>query len=460
LKILRYLEKKKPNIYQMNLLYVLAGIILLLFLILKKINPMLSLLMVSILTGLLLGLPVEKVMTSITNGIGSTLGGMVMVLALGAMLGKLAEDSGAAKKIVYVLIRLFGIGNIQWAVLMTGVMVGIPLFYNAGFVVLIPLVFSIASAANLPRLYVGIPMAAALSVTHGFLPPHPGPVALASIFHADLGKTLICGLVLSLPIAVITGVFFPRLIITLPGRNFVGKQAGQTGDDTEFVKRVENVEEDTALPSALKSFATALAPIFFIALGTLGGVLTTDQVFKHIFSFIADPTVALLFAILSTLLIQRIPIQKAMDSCAEGVKSVAMIILIIAAGGAFKQILVDSGIGEEVKALTADLPVSPLLLGWFIAAMLRVTLGSATVAALTASGMVIPLIGPGAPAELMVLAVGAGSLMLSHVNDTGFWMFKEYFNLSLADTFRTWTVMESLISVLGLMGVLFLSYLI
>jgi H+/gluconate symporter-like permease len=187
-------------------------------------------------------------------------------------------------------------------------------------------------------------------------------------------------------------------------------------------------------------------------------LLSADPGVKNLFTFIADPNVALIFAIIINLFLLQIPIQKAMDSCAEGVKSIAMIILIIAAGGAFKQILVDSGIGEQVKALTAGLSVSPLLLGWLIAALLRITLGSATVAALTASGMVIPLIGVGAPAELMVLAVGAGSLMLSHVNDTGFWMFKEYFNLSLKDTFRTWTVMESLISVLGLVGVLVLNY--
>ena len=430
----------------MDLLFVLAGIVILLILILKKVNPMLSLLIVSIITGLMLGLPVQKVMGSIGNGIGSTLGGMVMVLALGAMVGKLAEDSGAAKKIVFVLIRVFGIGNIQWAVLLTGILVGIPLFYNAGFVVLIPLVFSIAAAAKLPKLYVGIPMAAALSVTHGFLPPHPGPVALASIFQADIGRTLIYGLLLSLPIAVIAGIFFPRGIIKLPLR---------TGPVNQLF-----LEEDPGLPSATKSFITALSPIIFIAAGTIGGLFSTGVASKNLFSFIADPTVALLFAIIITLVVQNIPIQKAMDSCAEGVKSIAMIVLIIAAGGAFKQILVDSGIGEQVKALTANMPLSPLLLGWLIAALLRITLGSATVAALTASGMVIPFVTAGASPELMVLAVGAGSLMLSHVNDTGFWMFKEYFNLSLKETFKTWTIMESLISILGLLGVLLLNYLI
>lgn len=421
---------------------VLAGILILLILILKKVNPMLALLLVAVLTGLMLGLPVEKVMSSITNGIGSTLGGMVMVLALGAMVGKLAEDSGAAKKIVYVLIRIFGVKNIQWAVLLTGILVGIPLFYNAGFVVLIPLVFSIAAAAKLPKLYVGIPMAAALSVTHGFLPPHPGPVALAGIFHADIGRTLIYGLILSLPIAIIAGIIFPRAIIKLP--------------KTDRNAAPINLDGEAGLPTGLKSFIIALSPIFFIALGTVGKILVSDPLFGNVFSFIADPTAALLLSIIITLCIQNIPMQKAMDSCVEGVKSVAMIILIIAAGGAFKQILVDSGIGEQVKDLTANLNLSPLLLGWLIAAALRITLGSATVAALTASGMVIPFVTAGASAELMVLAVGAGSLMLSHVNDTGFWMFKEYFNLSLKQTFKTWTVMESVISILGLAGVLLL----
>jgi Gnt-I system high-affinity gluconate transporter len=430
----------------MDLLFVLAGIIILLILILKKINPMLALLIVAVITGLLLGLPVKKVLASITEGIGSTLGSMVMVLALGAMVGKLAEDSGAAKKIVYVLIRIFGVKNIQWAVLLTGILVGIPLFYNAGFVVLIPIVFSIAAAADLPRLYVGIPMAAALSVTHGFLPPHPGPIALAGIFHADIGKILIYGLSLSLPITVIAGILFPRSIIKLP---------------VDRVRSQLDILQEPGLPAAWKSFIIALAPIVFIAIGTVGMALSPSiPLLMNVFIFIADPTAALMLSIIITLTIQHVPVEKAMESCIDGVKSVAMIILIIAAGGAFKQVLVNSGIGEQVKDLTANMHVSPLFLGWLIAAALRVALGSATVAALTASGLVIPFVTAGASAELMVLAVGAGSLMLSHVNDTGFWMFKEYFKLSIKDTFRTWTMMESIISVLGIVGVLILDYLV
>jgi Gnt-I system high-affinity gluconate transporter len=431
----------------MNLLWVLAGIIVLLVLILKKINPMLALLIASITTGLLLGMPIQKITTSITNGIGSTLGSLVMVLALGAMIGKLAEDSGAAKKIVYVLIRIFGFKNIQWAVLLTGILVGIPLFYNAGFVILIPLVFSIAAAAGLPRLYVGIPMAAALSVTHGFLPPHPGPVALSGIFHAEIGKVLIYGLILSIPIAVMAGVLFPRIIIKL---------------DKPFRKEEPNLkfDDEHLLPGTLKSFTIALSPILIISIATLGLLIFPSGAAHSFLMFIADPTIALLITLTITLIIQDTSIVKAMESCAEGVKGIAMILMIIAAGGAFKQILVDSGIGEDVKNMAASIHASPLLLGWLIAALLRVTLGSATIAALTASGMVIPLIAGGASPELMVLAIGAGSLMFSHVNDTGFWMFKEYFNLSLKETFKTWTMMETIVSVLGIIGVLILNTII
>src|SRR5690554_3172236 len=426
-----------------SLLIVLLGIVLLFILILKKLSPMIALLIVAILTGLFLGMPVLTVMDSVGNGIGSTLGSMVMVLALGAMMGKLIEDSGAAKKIVFVLMKSFGYDNIQWAVLLTGLLVGIPLFYNAGFVVLIPLVFAIASATGLPKLYIGIPMAAALSVTHGFLPPHPGPVALAAILDADIGVTLLYGIILTIPISIIAGVYFPRLVIK--------REKGISFDMNSFAS-------DTSLPSAFKSFLVALLPVFIIIAGTIGASVLPESTLHTVFAFIADPTVALLASVVIAVIVQDIPIAEAMDSCTEGVKSIAMIILIIAAGGAFKQILVDSGVGDTVKEIASTMQLSPLLLAWIITALLRVTLGSATVATLTASGMVLPLVGPDAPAELMVLSVGAGSLMLSHVNDTGFWMFKEYFNLSLKETFTTWTVMESIVSVLGLLGVLLLNH--
>ncbi|MBD0285940.1 MAG: gluconate permease [Flavisolibacter sp.] len=427
----------------MSFVTVLIGIILLLVLIIAKLHPMLSLLVVSIITGLLLGMPIDKVMTSVTNGIGGTLGGMVMILALGAMLGKLVEESGAAKKLVDVLMHFFKRKNIQWAVLLTGIIVGIPLFYNAGFVVLIPLVFAISATTKLPLLYVGIPMASALSVTHGFLPPHPGPITLTTIFNASVGKTLMYGLLLSIPTAILAGIVYSRLII----------KPAITTDSVEPITE----QEERSLPSASRSFMIALMPVILIAFGTTGAGLSKAPWAVSFFHFLEDPTIALMVSLGLALLLLRIPLPKAMDICVEGVKSIAMIILIIAAGGGFKQILVDSGIGDQIAAQSQVLHLSPLLTAWLITALLRVTLGSATVSAVTASGLVLPFIKAGASPELMVLAVGAGSLFCSHFNDTGFWMFKEYFRLNIKQTFRTWTVMESLISILGLLGVLLLS---
>jgi Gnt-I system high-affinity gluconate transporter len=427
----------------MALLIVLFGLLLLLILIVKKVSPMLALLTVSIITGLLLGMAPGKVMTTIAQGIGNTLGSMVMVLALGAMLGKLIEESGSSKKIVFILIRLFGIKNIQWAILSTGLLVGIPLFYNAGFVVLVPLIFAIASTTRLPLLYLALPMAASLSVTHGFLPPHPGPLAIASIFNADVGIILIYGLILTIPIAIAGGIILPRLIL---------KNNLAVSGTLEFLP-----EEENLLPSGFKSFITALLPVFLIIVGTAGNFFIHNQAIKPLFVFLSDPTIALLTAVLFSIIILKIPIVRAMDYCGEGLKNIAMIILIIAAGGAFKQVLIDSGVGETVKEFSSRFDLSPLFLAWFIAALIRVTLGSATVAGLMAAGIVLPLLGNGVSAELMVLSIGAGSLMFSHVNDGGFWMFKEYFNLSLKQTFGTWTVMESLVSVLGLLGVLLIN---
>ena len=427
----------------MSLLIVLLGLILLLLLIIKKVSPMLALLIVSIITGLLLGMSPGKVMSTISQGIGNTLGGMVMVLALGAMLGKLIEESGSSKKIVFILIRLFGIRNIQWAILSTGLLVGIPLFYNAGFVVLVPLIFAIAATTRLPLLYLALPMAASLSVTHGFLPPHPGPLAIASILKADVGIILIYGLILTVPIAIAGGIILPRLILK---NNLV------VPSSVEFLP-----EEENLLPSGFKSFITALLPVFLIIVGTAGNFFIHAEAIKPVFVFLSDPTIALLTAVLFSIIILKIPIVKAMDHCSEGLKSIAMIVLIIAAGGAFKQVLIDSGVGETVKEFSSRFDLSPLFLAWFIAALIRVTLGSATVAGLMTAGIVLPLLGNGVSAELMVLSIGAGSLMFSHVNDGGFWMFKEYFNLSLKQTFGTWTLMESLVSVLGLLGVLLLN---
>lgn len=426
----------------MPLLIVLAGILLLLLLITAKVSPLPALIIVSVVTGLLLSMPVPRLIASMQSGIGSTLGSTIMVLAFGAMIGKLAEVSGAAQRLVLTLVRLFGRKHIQWAVFFTGILAGIPLFYNAGFVVLIPLVFALAAATGLPLLYVGIPMAASLSVTHGFLPPHPGPVALAGIFKADVGRTMLYGLALSLPVGIIAGILFPRLLMR------IRKEREENS--------VPIAESEAQMPSVFNSFLIVLLPVVIIATGTIGTGVASASSLAPLFLFLQDPVMALLLSLIVTIVALRLPLAKAMDLCTDGVKAIAMIMLIIAAGGAFKQVLVDSNVAELIKERSASLHLSPLFMGWLMAAIFRIALGSATVAALTASGMVAPFVAAGASPELMVLSVGAGSLMCSHVNDTGFWMFKEYFGLTLKQTFLTWTVMESLISLLGLAGVLVL----
>ncbi len=431
----------------MSFIIISAGILLLLFLTLKKVSPFLALLIVSLLTGLALGMPFAKVTASIQAGVGSTLGSMALILCMGAMLGKLLEVSGAAGQISNYLIKKFGKNNVQWAVLITGFLVGIPLFYNAGFVILVPIVFSIAKESGISILQIAIPMAASLSVTHGFLPPHPGPLGLASVFKADVGKILLYGIVIAIPTVIIAGPLFSKLLKAIdakPAVPFLGKN------------------EIKEMPSVFVSFIMALLPVLLIAMAALINLFNEEKnQLTELLIFSGDPVVALLLSVLSAGYFlgtkKGRPVKEVMQLFGDAVAGIAMIMMIIAAGGAFKQVLTDSGVGDEIAALAKRYQFSPLIAGWLIAAILRVTLGSATVAGLMAAGIVLPVLtGSGKSPELMVLSVGAGSLMFSHVNDTGFWMFKEYFKLGLKQTFLSWSLMETIVSVTGLLGVLLL----
>lgn len=433
----------------MSFLIIIAGILLLLFLTLKKVSPFLALLIVSVLTGLALGMPFAKVTASVQNGVGSTLGSMALILCMGAMLGKLLEVSGAAGQISNYLIKKFGTSNVQWAVLITGFLVGIPLFYNAGFVIMVPIVFSIAKESGISILQIAIPMASSLSVTHGFLPPHPGPLGLASVFKAEVGKILLYGLVIAIPTVVIAGPLFSKLLKGIDAKPSVS-----------FLDKKENGIKEK--PSVSESFSMALLPVLLIAMAALINEFTKEKnQLTELLIFLGDPVVALLLSVLTAGYLLGIrkgnSMPEVMQLFGDAVAGIAMIMMIIAAGGAFKQVLTDSGVGDEIAALAKRYQFSPLIAGWLIAAILRVTLGSATVAGLMAAGIVLPVLaGSNTIPELMVLSVGAGSLMFSHVNDTGFWMFKEYFNLSLKQTFLSWSLMETIVSVMGLLGVLLL----
>lgn len=428
---------------------VLAIIALILLITWGKINPFLAFLVVSIITGLLLGIPLTAITKSITKGIGDTLGSLVVVIVLGAMLGKIVAESGAAERISSSLVKTFGQKNIHWALMLTGFIVGIPLFYNVGFVLLVPLIFSISYKYKLPAVYIGLPMLAALSVTHGFLPPHPSPVALILQFNANMGKTLLYGIPLAIPAIILAGPIFARTL----------KNIKSTPLDTF---QLEEIPEDK-LPSVANSFFTSLMPIFILMITTtLLFFYTEEGIAKNVISFIGDPVVVMLAAVAVATFSLGINMGKSMKSVmsiyGEATKDVALILLIISGAGIFKQVLLDSGVSEQIAGALQTFNVHPLVLGWLIAAALRLCLGSATIAGLTAAGIVAPLAAQShVDPNLMVLSVGAGSLLFSHVNDGGFWLFKEYFNLSIKDTIRSWSLMETIVSVVGLAGVLVLN---
>jgi Gnt-I system high-affinity gluconate transporter/Gnt-II system L-idonate transporter len=434
----------------MPLLIVALGVLLLLILMLGfKLNAFLALIIVSLVVGIAEGMPISEVIVSIQNGVGSTLGSLALIIGFGAMLGNLVAESGAAQRITLSLVKSFGVANIHWAMVLTGFVVGIPLFYNAGFVILVPIVFTLAASTGLPLVYVGIPMAASLSVTHGFLPPHPGPTAIAVIFKADIGLTLVYGIILAIPTIILAGPIFASFLKKIKA------------DPPKGLFVVKEYKEEQ-MPGYAISLFTALVPVILMAAASLINVfLPEGSSAKPVFSFIGDPVIALLVSVLVAIFTLGIKRGKTMPEVMQvitnAITGIAMILLIIGGGGALKQVLVDSGVGKYIAAVGSSYQFSPLVLAWSISALLRVCLGSATVAGLTAAGIVLPVISStGANPELMVIATGAGSLMLSHVNDPGFWMFKEYFGLNLQQTFSSWTLMETIVSVMGLLGVLFL----
>ena len=429
----------------MTLLIVIASLGLLVLLITYwKVNSFISFLLVSIFAGVCFGLPLPDIAKSIQKGLGDTLGSLVIILVLGAMLGKLVAASGAAKQISGTLIDLFGLSNITWGLMLTGFVIGIPLFYNVGFVLMIPLIFSLVQQYKIPPLMAGVPMMASLSVAHGFLPPHPSPAALVAQFQANMGETLMLGIVVAIPAIVLAGPIFAKTLAHLPIKPLKSFASADV--------------DETNLPSKTASFIAALFPVFLLVGTTIAEIQLPES---PVVKFIADPAMVMLVAILVATYILGIrrgkKIEEVMNVYGEAVKDVAMILLIIAGAGTLKEILLVSGVSKEIASYLGGLPIHPLVLGWMMAAIIRFCLGSATIAGLTAAGMIYPLVAAGGVnANLMVLSIGAGSLMFSHVNDTGFWLFKEYFNLTVKETLRSWSLMETIVSVTGLAGVMIL----
>jgi Gnt-I system high-affinity gluconate transporter len=414
-----------------------------------KFTPFIAFLIVSLLAGWWLHIPIAKLTSSVKTGMGNILGDLIIVICLGAMLGKLVAESGAAQKIADVVVGLFKPKYINWAMMITGFVIGIPLFYNVGFVLLVPLLFSIIYRTRMPVVYAALPMLAALSVTHGFLPPHPSPAAITIQLNANAGKVLLYGLLIAIPAVILAGPVFAS---TLKNMHTPPLQLFQTKEKSAEV-----------LPGGLNSFISSLLPAILLMLITaLLFFFNVGEKSSQLLLFWGDPVMVLLISVLvatvSLGLLQGTSLKSVMNLYSDAVKDIAPILLVIAGAGALKQVFTDSGVSIEIAKKLQGLSVNPLVLGWLLAAVIRVCIGSATVAGLAAAGIMAPLIiSTGTNVELMVLSIGAGSLMFSHVNDSGFWMFKEYFNLSIKDTLRSWSVMETIVSIAGLAGVLLLN---
>lgn len=438
---------------------VIGVVILLLLIILLKLNTFISLIITSVITALLLGMPLNKIMETIENGMGSTLGHIALIFGLGAMLGKLLADGGGATRIADTLINKFGQKHVQWAMLIAAFIVGIALFFEVGLVLLIPLVFTVAKRANVSILKLGLPMVTALSVTHGFLPPHPGPVVIAKELKANVGDVLIFGIIVAIPVTLIAGPLFNKI-----AQKIAPTAYNREGDISALGAQKEFKEEE--LPSFGISILTAILPVILMLIATITQLVTGHEDptnwFESILYLIGTAgtamLIALIFAIFTMGIARGRKMSQIMDSATNAIYPIGMMLLIIGGGGTFKQVLIDGGVGDTIAKMFEGTHMSPILLAWIVAAVLRIALGSATVAAISTTGIVLPLLqASDANVALVVLAIGAGSVILSHVNDAGFWMFKEYFGLTVKETFLTWSLLETIISVSGIIFILFVS---
>ena len=439
------------------LLYALLAVITLIVLIARfKLHPFVALVSVSLAMGVASGMTPGVAVKSFQDGVGNVLGFIAIVVALGTMLGKMMAESGAATRIAITLIGLFGERRVHWAIMFVAFIVGIPVFFQVGFVLLIPLVFTIARRTGMSLIKIGIPLVAGLSVVHGMLPPHPAAMLAVTAYHADVGRTILYGLIVGIPTASLAGPVFaswiaPRIALS-PDNPMAAQLEGNGGQE---------------MPGFGISVFTVVIPIILMLLASAADVaLDPASPVVTVLHFIGNPIVALLLALLFSFWslgrARHFTRNEILHFCNDCLGPTATILLVIGAGGGFNQVLVQSGVGRAIAGMAAGSHVSLLVLAWIVAALIRVATGSATVAIITAAGIVAPIAAsmPGTNAELLVLSTGAGALVLSHVNDSGFWLIKEFFNMTVAETLKTWTVAETIIGVAGLGFTLLLSFVV
>lgn len=437
------------------LISALCSVILLIVLIARyKANPFIALMTVSIALAMVTGMPMQTIVHSFEAGVGGTLGHIAVVIGLGTMLGKMMAESGGADQIAHTLIRFFGEKRVHWAMVVIGFVVGLPVFFEVGFVLLIPIAFTVAKRTRTSMVLVGIPMVAGLSVVHGLVPPHPAALIAVAAYHADVGKTVFYALIVGIPTAILAGPLYAKLIaphIHLAPENPMA---------AEFLDR----DPTSKLPSFALTMATVLLPVILMMIGSWANTFAAqDTLANQVLHLIGGADIALLIGVLISFItlgkmrgFSRDTILKFTNEC---LAPTATITLLIGAGGGFGSILQDSGTAMAIVSVALRAHISLLLLAWLVAAAVRIATGSATVAMTTAAGIIAPLALQmhGVQPELLAIATGAGSLVFSHVNDGAFWLVKEYFNMSVADTFKTWTVCETIISIFALLLTLGLS---
>ncbi|MDM5309288.1 GntP family permease [Peribacillus frigoritolerans] len=417
----------------------IAIVIVILGVSLWKWHAFISLTVASLFLAVFSGLPMDKIVGAYETGVGAVLGHLIGILALGTILGKMMSDSGAGMQVADFFINKFGVKNLPWAMLLSGFIIGIPVFFEVGLVILLPLVISIRKSTKVNILVIGIPVLAGLSIVHGLVPPHPGAMTAIGIYNANMGQVLLYSLIIAFPTAVIAGPLFAK---------WIHKRVIPVGEP-ELI-RVET--KSSGLPGTGVSFFIILLPVLLMVLTVVAPYLPLPGSIEKFLLFIGSPVIALLISCFAAYYflgyrqgMDKSLIKKLTEEC---LLPLASIILIIGAGGGFKQILIDSGVGTAIASMSEEISLSPIVLAFLVAGLIRIATGSATVALTTAAGIVSPVVAnmTGVNLELLVIATGAGSLMFSHVNDAGFWLVKEYMGLTVKETFKTWTVMETLLS--------------
>lgn len=436
------------------ILIVTAGVTLLLFLVLKaRINAFISLLLTAIFVGILAGMPLKEVTTAIQKGMGETLGFIAVVVGLGAIFGQILESSGGAHALANHLLKKFGQGKASWAMMFTGFIVAIPVFFDVGLIILIPIIYALGRDTGKSLLFYGIPLLAGLAVAHSFIPPTPGPVAVSEIIGADLGWVIGLGIILGLPTAVVAGPLFGKFI---SGKIKIDPPAIMSSEADDEASR-------SGLPSFWLIFVLIVTPLMLIVVSTVAGIMIRNEIVTSstatdILIFIGHPFSALIIATLLAIWLLGIrrgmSRDRIMSLSTKALGPAGIIILVTGAGGVLKEVLVESGIGTTLANSVAGTALSPVMLAWIIAALVRVTQGSATVAMITAAGIVAPILpvfGLDAPhTALIVIAISSGATIASHVNDSGFWLVSKYFGMNEKQTLQSWTVMETIISFCGL----------